>query len=342
MAKTVNLTDADVKSLKSIGITSVKTEDEARKKLLAYLKKNEIEDVEDEPLKDLIEMAEAFYDGDAEAEEDETEEEEVPAPKKKAAPAPVAKKKAVVVEEDEEEDMEELAKESKKKVAAAPVKKAVAKKEVASDKVAFDPKTNDADAKVLHKAFGKHFPKGEFEYKFLAGGGVTIFHVGKNSKKAVVSFDNIKSRASELTGNLYLNSASRIAHDEIPCDSDLHFAWSKTSFVKNVKISEVDEILTDELVTFLMSKVAKLDVKLGKNRDKMEANLKGDKTPAKKVVAKKVVEDEVEEDEVDETPVAKKKVVAPVAKKKAVVVEEDEEEEDEAPVVKKKVVAKKK
>ena len=79
MAKNVNLTEADLKSLKSIGITGVKTEDEARKKVLAYLKKNDIEDVENESLKDLIEMAEAFYDG---TEEEEEEEEEVEVPKK--------------------------------------------------------------------------------------------------------------------------------------------------------------------------------------------------------------------------------------------------------------------
>lgn len=95
----------------------VKTEEDAKVALRKFLSDNEVEGVENEPLKELISMAELFKpDGESEEEEEieegeaeevEEEEEEEVAPVKKAAPKKAAVKKAAPVEEEEEPEEEE-------------------------------------------------------------------------------------------------------------------------------------------------------------------------------------------------------------------------------------------
>lgn len=125
MAKKVS--DAIAKQLKKLGIKNVKTEDEAREKLLAILEKNGIEGMEDEDTESLIDMAESFIedddedtdaadaeetDSDDESEDDETEDED--------------EELADEAEEDEDED-EKPAKKSAKKQDKKPAKKAAKK-----------------------------------------------------------------------------------------------------------------------------------------------------------------------------------------------------------------------
>lgn len=114
MAKKLNA--ATAKRVKALSI-NVKTEEEAREKLLEILNENGIDGMEDEDIDTLIEIAESFVEDDAsgdddgDSEEDENDElaeeveEEEEQPKKK--PAKKASKK--VEEEPEEEDEEEEA-----------------------------------------------------------------------------------------------------------------------------------------------------------------------------------------------------------------------------------------
>lgn len=125
MAKKVS--DAIAKQLKKLGIKNVKTEDEAREKLLAILEKNGIEGMEDEDTESLIDMAESFIEDDdedtetAEAEEtdsdDESEDDEDEDEDEELADE---------AEEDEDED-EKPAKKSAKKQDKKPAKKAAKK-----------------------------------------------------------------------------------------------------------------------------------------------------------------------------------------------------------------------
>ena len=68
MAKKIS--DAIAKQLKKLGIKNVKTEDDAREKLLAILEKNGIEGMEDEDTESLIDMAESFIEDDDEDTDD--------------------------------------------------------------------------------------------------------------------------------------------------------------------------------------------------------------------------------------------------------------------------------
>ena len=72
MAK--KLSAAMAKRLKSMGV-NVKTEEDARKKLLAVLEKEGIEGMDDEDLDTLIDMAGSFLEG-SDTEEEEVDEEE--------------------------------------------------------------------------------------------------------------------------------------------------------------------------------------------------------------------------------------------------------------------------
>lgn len=72
MAK--KLSAAIAKRLKSMGV-NVKTEEDARKKLLAVLEKEGIEGMDDEDLDTLIDMAGSFLEG-SDTEEEEVDEEE--------------------------------------------------------------------------------------------------------------------------------------------------------------------------------------------------------------------------------------------------------------------------
>ena len=142
MAKKIS--DAIAKQLKKLGIKNVKTEDEAREKLLAILEKNGIEGMEDEDTESLIDMAESFIEDDdedtdaAEAEEtdsdDESEDEEDEDEDEELADE---------AEEDEDED-EKPAKKSAKKQDKKPAKKA-AKKSDDEDEDEDDAEEDDDD-----------------------------------------------------------------------------------------------------------------------------------------------------------------------------------------------------
>ena len=80
--KTEKLTTAQIKDLDGVSIKGVKTVEEARKKMIAYLNKQEIDDVDEETYEELYDMVEAIYDDtdealDAAVEEVDDEVEEV-------------------------------------------------------------------------------------------------------------------------------------------------------------------------------------------------------------------------------------------------------------------------
>lgn len=336
------LKDQDKKKLLKIGITST-TEEDATAKILAFLAKNDVDNVEEEPLSQLIEMAEVFYDDapaevedDEEAEDEEAEEEaeededEEPTPpvvvKKsavkavvKAAPV-VAKKPAAktkVEEIDEDEEMDKVLEEIKdkkinvKKPVAAPAKAVAGRKtELNGDK--WDGRNNKAHDAMI-KGFRKRFNEKEFQIDLLKQ-GFTVRVLGANAKTTIMNFDEVRIDGGKLVGNFYCNRFKNpedllaILPEQYQAEGESEknvgfFRGESHPCIRKVTEDELMDILDNsEFLNMSLSKASTTDIKMGKNREKLEESIT--------------------------KPAAKKTTPVPAAKKPAPVQVEIEEEEE--------------
>lgn len=324
------------KRLKNLGITA-KSEDDARKKLVAKLEKEGIEGMEEEDLENLIDMVESFVEDDNDTEEnddvdtEETSEEESDDDEDDDIEALADEVEAEEAEdsdddEDDEEEDEEPApapkkaskKEEKpaKKAAEKPAKKETKKaepKKTASKRgVKLDPKNNEDDREAfneLQELFGEGY-----QLDWLSSFGLTVKHIGKNGKRGVLTLENAtKHDDGRITCNLYLLTMTKETEklDELGIDYEL--CWTKAPFMKGITLEEALDILKKvfEIITGFASTV---DKRLGDNRKKMEDNLKKSGKKASTKASKEVEpEDEEDDEEEDEEPV--KKPAKKVAKK---------------------------
>lgn len=327
------------KRLKVLGITA-KSEDDARKKLVAKLEKEGIEGMEEEDLENLIDMVESFVEDDndteenddvdteetseeesdddedddiedladeveaEEAEDDDEEEEE------DEEPAPAPKKASKKAEPKKKE--EKPAKKAAEKPAKKETKKAEPKKATSKRGVKLDPKNNEDDREAfneLQELFGEGY-----QLDWLSSFGLTVKHIGKNGKRGVLTLENAtKHDDGRITCNLYLLTMTKETEklDELGIDYEL--CWTKAPFMKGITLEEALDILKKvfEIITGFASTV---DKRLGDNRKKMEDNLKksGKKASTK---ASKEVEPEDEEDDEEEEEEPVKKPAKKVAKK---------------------------
>lgn len=344
MAK--KLSAAMAKRLKSMGV-NVKTEEDARKKLLAVLEKEGIEGMDDEDLDTLIDMAGSFLEGsDTEEEEvdeeetDDSEEEEDDDEKDANDLADEVEEEEAEEETEEEEDSEEEetddeddseeeeeekkpAKKSAKKEAKKPAAKKKEEKKPAAKKptklgVKLDPKNNEEDQDAF-KPLRKLFAEKEYVFTWLSNNGVTIKYIGKNGKRGICTIENCtKKTDGTIICNLYLLTMTKETDklDDMGIAYDL--CWTKAPFMKGITLEEAIEIL-EKVFDIVTSFVTTVDKRLGANRKKMEENLeKGSKkTSAKKKVEKPAPEpeEEDEDDEEEEVKEEKKPAKKAVAKK---------------------------
>ena len=314
------------KRLNAMGI-KVKTDDEARKKLLKVLSDNGIDGMEDETIDVLIDMAESFVEDETSEEEEKSEEEEA----EELAEETEEEEETEDDEEPEEEEVEDdeepeeeeekpAPKKSTKKT--APVKKEVkkaVKKEAAEKKVSkrgtkLNPKGNEDDRQYF-EPLKKLFPERDYLYAWVASSGVTIKNKGKNSNRSMVLIENCSLKdKGQITCNLYLLTFTK--NTEILDEKGIEYetCWSGAPLIKNITFEEAIEIINavfDEIV----SSVSKIDKKLGENRKKMEDSLKkSDKKSTKKETKveddeepeEEEVDDEVEDEEEEEKPAPKK------------------------------------
>ena len=307
------------KRLNAMGI-KVKTDDEARKKLLKVLSDNGIDGMEDETIDVLIDMAESFVEDETSEEEEKSEEEEAEELAEETDDDEAEEEEVDDEVEDEEEEKPAPKKSTKK---AAPVKKEVkkaVKKEAAEKKVSkrgtkLNPKGNEDDRQYF-EPLKKLFPERDYLYAWVASSGVTIKNKGKNSNRSMVLIENCSLKdKGQITCNLYLLTFTK--NTEILDEKGIEYetCWSGAPLIKNITFEEAIEIINavfDEIV----SSVSKIDKKLGENRKKMEDSLKkSDKKSTKKAAPVEETEDdeEPEEEEVDDE------------------VEDEEEEEKPAP-----------
>ena len=303
MAK--KLSDQLVKRMKTIGIKGVKTEDEARKKLLSFLEKQGIEGMEEEDTDSLIEMAESFGDEDEvmneaeqeaedlaeEAEEEEEEEDEEEESEEPTDDDDEEEEESDESEEDEEPEEEPAPKSKKatKKEVKKEEKKPAAKKRKSSS-VKLNPKKNEEDRKYF-KVFSKLFPESDYNYAWLSTNGVNIKNKGKNSNRSLVLIENCTLRERDgkevITCNLYFSILNH--REEILKEKDIDFenCWNGSPMIKNLTFDETLETI-EEVYDHIIGLVNKVDKKLGENRKKMEESLeKITKKETKKSATKK-------------------------------------------------------
>ena len=346
MAK--KLSAAMAKRLKSMGV-NVKTEEDARKKLLAVLEKEGIEGMDDEDLDTLIDMAGSFLEGsDTEEEEvdeeetDDSEEEEDDDEKdandladeveEEEAEEETEEEEETDEDDSEEEEEEETEEEKKpaKKAAKKETKKPAAKKKEEKKPAAkkptkrgvkLDPKNNEEDQDAF-KPLRKLFAEKEYVFTWLSNNGVTIKYIGKNGKRGICTIENCtKKTDGTIICNLYLLTMTKETDklDDMGIAYDL--CWTKAPFMKGITLEEAIEIL-EKVFDIVTSFVTTVDKRLGANRKKMEENLeKGSKkTSAKKKVEKPAPEpeeeDEEEEDDEEEEVKEEKKPAKKSAAKK--------------------------
>ena len=286
MAK--KLSDQMVKRMKTVGI-SAKTEEEARKKLLAFLEKQGIEGMEEEDTDSLIEMAESFGDEDEVVNEAEQEAEDLAdeAEDEEEDEDEEASEETADDDSDEEDDDEEPEEEEEKpkktataKKTKAEVKKAekkpAAKKQNSTRGVKINPKVNAEDRKVF-KVFHELFPTDKYNYCWVSNCGVNIKNKGTNANRSLVLLENFISKEvggkDVITCNLYFSILNN--KEDILNDKGIEFenCWNGTPFIKNITVEDAIETIKDvyEAITGLVSKA---DKKLGENRKKMEESLK--------------------------------------------------------------------
>ena len=330
------LSAAFAKQLKGMGF-NCKSEEDARKQLLAALEKEGIDGMEDESLQTLIDMVSGWRDTeDPDEESDETEEDEEEVDEDEQDAEDLAdeveeedaeeegNEESDETEEDEEEadDAEDeepeeeqkpakkatkkpVAKKSEepKKKAATTAKKAAEKKPSKRNSKKLNPKNNEDDRQALIDAFSKMFPTDTYLYAFVIN-GVSIKYIGKNSKRGVFLYDNLtRHEDGTISGNLYLNTMTKETDKLDELGIDYQLCWTKAPFVKAVTIEEANDIL-EKVFEIITSFVNKVDKRLGDNRKKMEESLekagkKSEKSAAKKAT-KPAPESEVDDEEEDD------------------------------------------
>ena len=286
------ISKVNAERLKKLGIVA-KSEEEAKEVLLQRLEQAGIPGMDEETLDNLIDIVGSF----AELEGEESEaavEEPTPAEKQADELAEEAAEEEVEAaaeepesesSEEEESETEEAPAPKPKKTAAAPKKKpAPAKKTKKAEKkpskrndkgIRLKPQTNPEHLDLLRKALSKFFPEKEFQYVAVSQ-GISIKFGGANSHPVAIMFENVYSKDGDFaTTNVVLNTFRSQASQDKLADDGVDFVptWNNLPWLKGIAWSEAMEIVKTYLPD-IKSAVSTADNRLGKNREKMEADLK--------------------------------------------------------------------
>lgn len=274
------ISKVNAERLKKLGI-SAKTEEEAKKILLDRLEKAGIPGMDEETIDNLIDIVGSFAELEGDAEEEA-------AP---ADPTPAEAQADELAEEAAEEEAE--AKKAEKAAEDKPTKESKKKKPSKRNEkgTRLKPQTNPDDLEMLRKALSKFFPEKEFQYVTVSQ-GISIKFGGANSHPVAIMFENVYAKEGELaTTNVVLNTFRSQASQDKLADDGVDFVptWNNLPWLKGITWSDAMEIVKTYLPD-IKSAVSTADTRLGKNREKMEADLKatGKKTaPAPKKEAPK-------------------------------------------------------
>lgn len=305
------LTKKEIATLKTdCGIKDVTTREEATEKMVEFLEANEIDDLDNVPFEELVSMTEVMYEGsddesedlaDEVEEEDQEEEEEDQEDETEEEDEDLEDEE----KEEEEEDNEPKTKVKSKTKAKTESKTETKEKTKSSPKRKnrkLDPKNNPEDAKKFDKLISTikdQFSDHNFEFNFIANGGLTVKFLGENSKRAFFSFDSPKNKDGVISARVYFPTIKdeQKIRDLFDNQYEVKPDWSDNILVRDIGLTELVEFFeekSDELQTLLKNFGAK-DSKLGKNRDKMEEELKKGKVEKAKSIKSKKSEEDTEE-----------------------------------------------
>ncbi len=285
---------------KLVGPIKTKTEEEARPKLVNFLGAQDVQGVEGDPIGDLIDMSEVFWEEPAAPVAKKT----APAGKKVTAPVEeVLEEEEEVLEEEEEEPVEETKKSTTKATTktttTAVAKPKVETKTTAKEKPApiagekFDGRNNKKHLVYL-QPFEEQFPAEDFEI-FIAKNGLTVRVLGKNAKTTIINYDELKIVDGKFIGNLYTNRFKSVDDLLEVLPEEYHtkeigmFRLESHPSVRRVTQDELFDIFDNsELLKISLERAGAKDVKMGINRERLEESLNQGKPADKaKAAAKK-------------------------------------------------------
>lgn len=287
------ISKVNAERLKKLGITA-NTEDEAKKILIERLEQAGIPGMDEETIDNLIDIVGSFAELESDSAEEAVQEAEEPTP---------AEQQADELAEEAAEEEEEAAQEAEEAAPAEPeaepepeeskpqpkAKKPATKKEAEPKKtkttkkpskrdekgIRLKPQTNPEHLDLLRKELSKFFPEKEFQYVAVSQ-GISIKFGGANSHPVAIMFENVYSKDGQFaTTNVVLNTfRSQASQDKLAEDGlDFVMTWNNLPWLKGIAWNDAMEVVKTYLDD-IKSAVSTADTRLGKNREKMEADLK--------------------------------------------------------------------
>ena len=301
------ISKVNAERLKKLGITA-STEEEAKKILIERLEQAGIPGMDEETLDNLIDIVGSFAELENDPEEEAAAQEAEPTPAEQQADElaqeaaeeeEAAAQEAEEAAEEEEEaapaELEESkpqpkAKKPATKKEAKPKKTKTTKKPSKRDEkgIRLKPQTNPEHLDLLRKELSKFFPEKEFQYVAVSQ-GISIKFGGANSHPVAIMFENVYSKDGQFaTTNVVLNTfRSQASQDKLAEDGlDFVMTWNNLPWLKGIAWNDAMEVVKTYLDD-IKSAVSTADTRLGKNREKMEADLKATGKKAAAPAAKK-------------------------------------------------------
>lgn len=290
------ISKVNAERLKKLGITA-KTEEEAKKILIERLERAGIPGMDEETIDNLIDIVGSFAELESDSEEDAAPDEPTPAEQQadELAKEAAEEEEAAPAEPEAEPEPEESKPEPKAKKPAAkkeakPKKAKAVKKPSKRDEkgIRLKPQTNPEHLDLLRKELSKFFPEKEFQYVAVSQ-GISIKFGGANSHPVAIMFENVYSKDGQFaTTNVVLNTfRSQASQDKLAEDGlDFVMTWNNLPWLKGIAWNDAMEVVKTYLDD-IKSAVSTADTRLGKNREKMEADLKATGKKAAAPAAKK-------------------------------------------------------
>lgn len=290
------ISKVNAERLKKLGI-SAKTEEEAKKILIERLERAGIPGMDEETIDNLIDIVGSFAELESDSEEDAAPDEPTPAEQQadELAKEAAEEEEAAPAEPEAEPEPEESKPEPKAKKPAAkkeakPKKAKAVKKPSKRDEkgIRLKPQTNPEHLDLLRKELSKFFPEKEFQYVAVSQ-GISIKFGGANSHPVAIMFENVYSKDGQFaTTNVVLNTfRSQASQDKLAEDGlDFVMTWNNLPWLKGIAWNDAMEVVKTYLDD-IKSAVSTADTRLGKNREKMEADLKATGKKAAAPAAKK-------------------------------------------------------